>query len=73
MGCLHCQTICPEDRKYLQFNTQTIDFTEEEISLILQKTPREGIPRTLAKKLIDLDMDEYYPLLQRNLTVLMNK
>ena len=73
VGCLNCQTICPADRKYLQFNSQTIDFTEEEISLILQKTPREGIPRTLAKKLIDLDMDEYYPLLQRNLTVLMNK
>jgi epoxyqueuosine reductase len=73
VGCLHCQTVCPQNKKSLEFNRNTIVFTEEEISCILRKTPREQIPPALAKKLVDIDMDEYYPLLQRNLTVLMNK
>jgi epoxyqueuosine reductase len=73
VGCMHCQIICPQNKKYLEFNRKTITFTETEISLILQKTPRDQIPQALAKKLVDFDIDEYYPQLQRNLTVLINK
>jgi epoxyqueuosine reductase len=68
-----CQIICPQNKKYLEFNQETITFTEEEIACILQKTPRENIPQALAKKLVDLDIYEDYPELSRNLTVLMNK
>lgn len=73
VGCLHCQIICPQNKKFLEFDRNAITFTEEEISFLLQKTPRELLPQTLVKKLVDLNMDEYYPLLQRNLTDLMNK
>jgi epoxyqueuosine reductase len=73
IGCMHCQIVCPQNKKYFGFNTDTITFTEEEISCILQKTPREHIPQTLAKKLVELDMYEDYPELPRNLAVLINK
>jgi epoxyqueuosine reductase len=73
VGCMHCQIVCPQNKKLLQLNEQTINFSEEETSIILQKTPREHLPKALAKKLAGLDIDEYYSLLERNLTVLMNK
>jgi len=73
VGCMHCQIICPQNKKFLQLNEKTINFSEEETSIILQKTLREHVSPTLAKKLAILDIDEYYSLLERNLTVLMNK
>jgi epoxyqueuosine reductase len=73
IGCMHCQIVCPQNKKYLEYNQNTITFTEEEISCILQKTPRENIPQTLAKKLIDIDIYEDYPELPRNFTVLIDK
>jgi epoxyqueuosine reductase len=73
VGCMHCQIVCPQNKKFLQFNKQTVNFTEEETSIILQKTPRRHLSKALAKKLIRFDIDEYYPLLGRNLSVLMNE
>ncbi len=73
IGCMHCQTICPQNKQYYGFNHETIIFTDEDLSYILQNTPRENIPPTLAKKLIDLDMYEDYPELPRNFTVLIHK
>jgi len=73
VGCMHCQIVCPQNKKFLQLNDQTINFSEEETSIILQKTPRENVSPTLTKKLAGLNIDEYYSLLGRNLTVLMNK
>ncbi len=73
IGCMHCQIVCPQNKKFLQLYEQSIDLSEDEISVILKKTPREHIPPILAKKLAKLNLDEYYSLLGRNLSVLMNK
>ena len=73
VGCMHCQIVCPLNKKFLQLYEQTIDFSEDEISMILKNTSYELIPPTLTKKLADLNLDEYYSLLGRNLSVLMNK
>jgi epoxyqueuosine reductase len=70
---MHCQVVCPQNKKFLQLNEQSINFSEEETSIILQKTPQKNISPMLAKKFVDLNLDEYYSLLGRNLTVLMNK
>jgi len=73
IGCMRCQIICPVNKKYFGFNADTIIFTEEEISCILQQTPRENIPQALTKKLVDIDMYEDYPELPRNFAVLIDK
>jgi epoxyqueuosine reductase len=73
VGCMYCQIICPQNKKFLQLNNQTIIFSEEETSIILQKTPQEKLSPALTKKLVGLNIDEYYSLLGRNLNVLMNK
>ena len=73
VGCLHCQTTCPQNKQYLQFEEHPLRFTEEEISSILKKTPRQDLSPLLQKKLVEYDIDEYYQLLERNLSVLMKK
>ena len=73
IGCMRCQMVCPQNKKFIQYDKQTIDFTEEETSIILHKTPREHLSKALAKKLIRFDIDEYYTVLGRNLSVLLNK
>jgi len=73
VGCMQCQIVCPYNKNFLQINENIVNFSEEETSFILQKTPKEKISSALAKKLADLNLDEYYSLLSRNLTVLMNK
>ena len=73
VGCMRCQIVCHQNKKFLQYDKQTVNFTEEETMIILQKTPRELIPKAFAKKLIRFDIDEYYTELGRNLSVLMNK
>jgi epoxyqueuosine reductase len=70
---MHCQIVCPQNKKFLQLNDQTVIFSEEETSIILHKTLRENLSTALTKKLAGLNIDEYYSLLGRNLTVLMNK
>lgn len=72
VGCMRCQIVCPMDKKFLQTNEQIINFSEEEISIILQKIPYKNILPTLAKKLENLNLKEYYSLLGRNLKVIMN-
>jgi epoxyqueuosine reductase len=73
VGCMRCQIVCPENKQFLHLKEQPIAFTEEETTLLLQKTSREQIPQTLAKKLVSLDIDEYYSVLGRNLSVLVHK
>ncbi len=73
VGCMHCQIVCPQNKKFLQYDKQTVDLTEEETEIILQKTPQKLIPKALAEKLICFNLDEYYTLLGRNLTALINK
>ncbi len=72
VGCMRCQVVCPQNRSVIRLNEHPITFSEEEVAMILNKTPREHISETLSDKLIRLDMDEYYSVLPRNLAVLMN-
>jgi epoxyqueuosine reductase len=71
VGCMRCQIVCPQNKNFRQMNEQSIVFTEEETTMMLQNTPPECLSRSLLEKLIRFDIDEYYTLLGRNLSVLM--
>lgn len=73
VGCMKCQQVCPENRTVRPIQEQGVMFSEEETSMVLRGTSWENLPPTLASKLQQLDMIEYYPLLSRNLSVLLNK
>lgn len=71
VGCMFCQTICPQNKKFLTPEKNMIHFTEKETTTLLNGTPREQISQTLAEKLTELDLEEYYPLLKRNILTLI--
>jgi len=73
IGCMHCQTVCPQNKKHFTYEPVTITFTEEETTCILQNLPRENLPEDLIKKLKNIDIYDDYPELSRNLTVLIKK
>jgi epoxyqueuosine reductase len=73
VGCMRCQLVCPQNRSVIRLKEQPVTFSEEESAVILNKTQREHISETLSQKIINLDIDEYFSLLPRNLSVLMNK
>ncbi len=73
IGCMHCQIACPQNKKYFGFHQDTVTFTEEEMTYILRKTPKEQIPEALAKKLVYLNLYDDYSHLERNFMVLMRK
>jgi epoxyqueuosine reductase len=67
VGCLHCQIACPLNRNIPHQYEPEVDFTEEETTLILQNTPKGELPPALLEKLRALNLDEYHPMLSRNL------
>jgi hypothetical protein len=65
--------VCPENRAVVHRREEGVTFTETETKLILQGTSKEQLPAGLGSKLQGLNMDEYLPVLPRNLAVLLKK
>jgi epoxyqueuosine reductase len=73
VGCLHCQRVCPEDKKFLKWIEEKEEFTEDETALLLEGTPRDRLPAETVKKLEHLDLIESLNSLPRNLGVFFRK
>jgi epoxyqueuosine reductase len=71
VGCMVCQKVCPLNKNLLKDKERLDTFSEEETDLILKKTPFEELPEDTRSRLLDLELDEYYPMLDRNLSVLI--
>ena len=75
-GCLHCQRVCPEDRKFLQWIEGREKFSEEETTLLLKGVTRDQLPVATVRKLEHLDLTELnddLSSLPRNLGVFFRK
>jgi epoxyqueuosine reductase len=70
VGCMRCQEMCPANRYYLRKEEVVAEFDQEESQIILQDLPPEQLPAALRAKLAALDLDEYSPVLGRNLRAL---
>jgi epoxyqueuosine reductase len=70
VGCMRCQEMCPADRYYLRTEPVVAEFDEQETAIILENLPPERLPGPVLRKLKDLDMEEYSPILGRNLLAL---
>jgi len=73
VGCLHCQTICPENKDFLQWIEGREEFSEEETALLLQGVALDQLPVETVRKLKKLDLIEYLDSLPRNLGVFFRK
>lgn len=70
-GCLRCQEICPKNCDILNNINETVEFSEEETSLLLAGTPVANLPESLADKVRKYDMEHYYGSIPRNLKAML--
>ncbi len=73
IGCLRCQSVCPVNKPYLDKVVAGPDFSEEETELILGMTTIEKLSAETKIKLDRMVYDEIYPVMGRNLRMLIEK
>ena len=71
IGCLHCQRVCPQNKEFLNWVEERVEFSQEETALLLQGVALDQLPPGTAKKLEQSDMVELLDVLPRNLGVLL--
>jgi epoxyqueuosine reductase len=74
-GCLHCQRVCPEDKRFLNWIVENEEFSQEETELLLEGKSFEHLPSATLQKLKNLDMADPESLgnLPRNLCVFFER
>lgn len=73
IGCLRCQTVCPENQAVLGWFEDRGEFSEPETALFLQRAPLAELPAVTASKLRSLEINEDYRLLCRNLSMIVGR
>ena len=71
VGCLHCQLVCPENKGFLAWIEEGVEFSAEETALLLEGTPLAQLPAATVRKLEQSDMVDLIDILPRNLRVLL--
>lgn len=72
-GCMHCQSVCPEDKNFWDWIEEKEEFSEEETALLLKGGPLEALAAETVRKLERLDIQNDLALFPRNLEVLLAK
>ena len=73
VGCMICQSVCPENARLQEWTEDVEHFSEAETALIMRRTPMKELPGSILDRLARLDIVEYYDVLSRNLGVLFDK
>ena len=68
---MKCQIHCPRNKDSKKSKNRGIVFSEDETNLILRGLTEEDYHKEVYEKIKKLDMEEYIPLLPRNLKVLL--
>jgi epoxyqueuosine reductase len=71
IGCLHCQRVCPQNREFLHWVEERVEFSQEETALLLQGVALDQLPPATVKKLEQSDVIKLLDVLPRNLGVLL--
>lgn len=72
-GCVRCQIVCPHNRKRLNSDLETVEFTEQETDMLLEGGPLDGYTEGLKKKVKALEMEGFLSAVPRNLKVLIER
>lgn len=73
IGCLRCQTACPENRTVRKWFEDRAEFSERETALLVRSVPFHELPAETAAKLRSLEINEDYRLLCRNLSMIIDR
>jgi epoxyqueuosine reductase len=71
LGCMRCQSVCPENKAVLSWVEEKAEFTEEETHLLLSGAPHNSLLAGMAESLRRLDILDDLPVLARNLSILL--
>lgn len=71
IGCMRCQEACPVNMTHLDRVERRAELTEEETALVLEGRAYDELPDALRDKLDELELNDYYQLLPRNLEALI--
>ena len=73
IGCMHCQSVCPQNRDFINWIREKEEFSEEETALVLQGVPQDKLPAITLRKLDHLGLTNYFTSLSRNLGIFISK
>ncbi len=68
VGCLHCQKVCPANKKVKNWTEPGPEFNEEETAQILQAITFDELRKETQEKIEKYDLVNYFEVLPRNLT-----
>jgi len=68
VGCLHCQKVCPVNKKVIDWTEPGPEFSGDETKLILHGTSLDDLPVGTKDKIEKFDLVNYYKVLPRNLS-----
>jgi epoxyqueuosine reductase len=71
IGCMRCQLACPENKAMQEWFEDRAEFSEQETRLFLERVPLDQLPPETAAKIEDLEINEEYRLLCRNLSMVI--
>jgi epoxyqueuosine reductase len=71
IGCMRCQTICPENKAIIKWFEDRAEFTEKETALLIRGVPPDQLPEEMAVKIKSLEINENYHNLSRNLSMII--
>ncbi len=72
IGCLKCQTVCPENKTVIKWFEDRAEFSEFETTLFIKDVPFDQLPKEMVYKIKTLEINENYHNLCRNLKLILN-
>jgi len=73
VGCLRCQDICPANNRVSKQCVEGPIFSEGETEMMMKSSRPEDLQADLRKKLEDSGLSSLYPVLPRNISLLLDK
>jgi epoxyqueuosine reductase len=73
VGCMHCQTICPENSEVLGWIEDGAEFSAEETARLVGGASLDQLPPETARKLEAHDLVDLLDILPRNLRALFDR
>jgi len=72
VGCLRCQDICPANRKVAKDSVEGATFSDEETDMLMKASCPEDLQAGLKEKVENSGLSRLYPVLPRNIALLLN-
>ena len=73
VGCMHCQKVCPANKKVINWIEPGPTFSEEETKLLVSGTTVENLPDETRSKVKKHNLDYYLFVYPRNLSVILKR